>query len=120
MRSLSPFQLGTGKRRCQNCTVVFADDSREWPELKGMQKFEYIWPTMVLGYFGAMIVIIGFAIYAAADLRELDLMLGVLGLCMLLPWVPYFLRRRDAIRASKERFARRQVLGAAGDEILPA
>lgn len=84
-----------------------------------MQKFEYVFPTMVLGYFGAMIVIIGYAFYVATDSRELNLMLGVLALCMLLPWVPYFLRRRDAIRASKERFLRRELLGSNEDVILP-
>ena len=84
-----------------------------------MQKFEYVFPTMALGYFGAMILIIGYAVYAAADSRELNLMLGVLALCMLLPWVPYFLKRWDTIRTSKERFIRRQMLGSSEDVILP-
>jgi hypothetical protein len=118
LRSLSPFQLGTGKRRCPACAEVFADGSREWPELSGLQKFEYVWPTAVLGYFGAMIVAIVFAIYVASDLREMNLMLGVLTVCMILPWAPYFLKRRDAIRSSNERFTRRQALGPAGGEIL--
>ena len=119
LKSLSPLPLGTGKRRCQAYAAVFQDAAREWPELRSMQKFEYVFPTMVLGYFGAMIVIIGYAFYVATDSRELNLMLGVLALCMLLPWVPYFLRRRDAIRASKERFLRRELLGSNEDVILP-
>jgi hypothetical protein len=85
-----------------------------------MQKFEYICPTMVLGYFGGLVIVIGFALFAAADSRELELMLGVLALCMILPWTPYFLSRRDSVRSSKERFARRQTFGSNEDLILPA
>ena len=85
-----------------------------------MQKFEYICPTMVLGYFGGLVVVIGVAFFAAVDLRELELMLGVLTLCMILPWIPYFLSRRDLIRSSKERFVRRQTFGSSEDLILPA
>ena len=84
-----------------------------------MQKFEYVCPTMVLGYFGGLAVVIGFAFFAAADSRELELMLGVLALCMMLPWTPYFLSRRDAIRSSNERFLRRQTLGSSEGLILP-
>jgi hypothetical protein len=119
LRSLSPFQLGTGKRRCQACATVFHDGSREWPELRPMQKFEYVFPTMVLGYFGALMVTVGYAFYVAADSQELGLMLGVLALCMMVPWIPYFLKRRDAIRSSRERFVRRQLLGSSEDVILP-
>jgi hypothetical protein len=120
LKSLSPLFLGTGKRRCPNCAIVFADGSKEWPELQPMQKFEYICPTMVLGYFGGLVVVIGVAFFAAADSRELELMLGVLTLCMILPWIPYFLSRRDSIRSSKERFVRRQTFGSSEDLILPA
>jgi hypothetical protein len=84
-----------------------------------MKKVEYVFPTMVLGYFGGMAVVIGYAFFAAADSRELDLMLGVLLLCMILPWLPYFLSRRDAIRSSKERFSRRQSLGDGQDVVMP-
>ena len=118
-RSLSPFQLGSGKRRCPNCTSVFDDGTQEWPELPPIKKFEYVFPTMVLGYFGGMAIVIGYAFFAAADSRELDLMLGVLLLCMILPWLPYFLSRRDAIKCSKERFSRRQSLGDGQDVVLP-
>ena len=120
LTSLSPQQLGTGKRRCPNCAMIFRDGAKEWPELAPMQKFEYLFPTTVLGYFGGMIVVISFGFFAAADYRELDLMLGTLLLCIILPWLPYFLRRWDAIRSSKERFVRRQTLGSNEDVILPA
>jgi hypothetical protein len=75
---------------------------------------------MVLGYFGGLVVVVGFAFFAAADLRELKLMLGVLAACMILPWTPYFLSRRDSVQSSKERFARRQTFGSSEDLILPA
>jgi hypothetical protein len=76
-RSLSPFQLGSGKRRCPNCTSVFDDGTKEWPELPPMEKFEYVCPTMVLDYFGGTATVIGYAFFMAADSRELNLMLGV-------------------------------------------
>jgi hypothetical protein len=98
--------------------MIFDDGTKEWPELPSIKKFEYVCPTMVLGYFGGTAVVIGYAFFAASDSRELDLMLGVLLLCMILPWIPYFLSRRDAIRSSKERFLRRQSLGD-GQDILP-
>ena len=118
-RSLSPFQLGSGKRRCPNCTSVFDDGTKEWPELLPMKKFEYVCPTMVTGYFGGAAIVIGYAFFAAVNSRELNLMLGVLLLCMILPWIPYFLSRRDAIRSFRERFVRRQSLGDGQDVILP-
>jgi hypothetical protein len=41
------------------------------------EKFEYVCPTMVLGYFGGTAIVIGYAFFMAADSRELNLMLGV-------------------------------------------
>jgi hypothetical protein len=38
---------------------------------------------------------------------------------MVLPWIPYFLSRSDAVRSSRERFVRRQSLGDGQDVILP-
>jgi hypothetical protein len=52
LRSLSPFQLGSGKRRCPKCAMISNDGSREWPELRPIQKFEYAFSTMFLGYMG--------------------------------------------------------------------
>lgn len=118
-RSLTPLQLGTGKRRCQHCATVFDDGSKEWPDLLPIKKFEYIFPTMTLGYFGGLAIVIGYALVIAADLRELDLMMGVLVLCMILPWLPYFLSRLSEIRRSKDRFERRAKFGMTEELILP-
>ncbi len=119
LRSLSPFQLGSGKRRCPKCAMIFNDGSIEWPVLRPIQKFEYIFPTSVLGALGGTAVTVVFAFFVAADMRELGLMVGVLLLFMVLPWAPYFLRRIDAVRNSKERFVRRQTFGQNEGMILP-
>ena len=52
-RSISPFLLGTGRRRCKKCQEVFADGSREWRELSRFEKFKYLFPALALGWFGA-------------------------------------------------------------------
>jgi hypothetical protein len=116
--SLSPFQLGTGRRRCKNCNTVFNDGSREWPELTKMQKFEYVFPTTVLGYMGAFLIVIGTAYWIGSDLHEklflVELMLFLMGL----PWVPYFIGRARRIRQSVERFERHRVFGDTEEFIL--
>lgn len=63
-------------------------------------------------------MVIGLACFAAGDSGELELMLGVLSLCMILPSVPYFLSGKDSIRSLKERFARRRTFGASEDLTL--
>jgi hypothetical protein len=116
--SLSPFPLGTGRRRCKNCSTVFNDGSREWAELSGMQKFEYIFPTTVLGYFGAFILVLSAAYWIGTDAREKLFLVEMMILLMGFPWIPYFMIRAKEIRASRERHERHKVFGDTDEFIL--
>jgi hypothetical protein len=98
---------------------VFRDDSREWPELKAAQRFEFVFPTTVLGYFGGLVVTLFVAIPQMADAGERNMALGAVALLMMLPWVPYFLKRQTAIKESVARFSRRQSLQEGIQIILP-
>jgi hypothetical protein len=118
-RSIIPFQPGSGLRRCPQCTAVNRDASREWPELKKIGKFEFLFPTTVLGYMGAVIVTLIIVIPQMSDGAERNSTLGVVALLMLLPWVPYFLKRQRAIKGSVARFAQRTVLQEGVEIILP-
>ena len=118
-RSLSPFQLGSGLRRCPHCTAVIRDASREWQGLKKIEKFEFLFRTTVLGYMGGVIVTLVIVIPQMNDGAERNLTLGVVALIMLLPWVPYFLKRQSAIKDSVARFARRTALQEGVEIILP-
>jgi hypothetical protein len=117
--SLSPFELGSGLRRCPNCAAVYKDSSKEWPELSFVRKLEYVCPVMVLGYFGAVIVTLAVVVPQLSDSGEISLTLGVVALVMLVPWVPYFLRRNSEIGQSKERYNRRVALGEGIQIVVP-
>jgi len=117
-RSLSPFQLGSGLRRCPHCTAVNRDASREWPELKKIEKFAFLFPTAARGYMGAVIVTLIIVIPQMRDGAERNSTLGVVALPMLLPWVPYFLKRQSAIKDSVAQFAKRTALQEGVEIIL--
>jgi hypothetical protein len=116
--SLSPLQLGTGRRRCQKCAAVFNDGSREWSQLSGMQKFEYIFPTMVLGYLCAFALVIGTAFWIGGDGKEKLFLVELMVLLMGFPWIPYFLIRAKRISESRERHERHKVFGDTDEFIL--
>jgi hypothetical protein len=54
-----------------------------------------------------------------SDGAERNSTLGVVALLMLLPWVPYFLKRQKAIKDSVARFAKRTALQEGVEIILP-
>lgn len=118
-RPISPFQLSSGLRRCPQCTAVNRDASREWPEWKKIGKFEFLFPTTILGFMRAVIVTLIIVIPQMSDGAERNSTLGVVALLMLLPWVPYFLKRQRAIKDSVARFPRRTVLQEGVEIILP-
>src|SRR5258708_7291898 len=103
-RSLSPFQRGSGLGRCLHCTAVDRDASREWPELKKIEKFEFLFPTAALGYRVAVIVTWIIVIPQMSDGAERNSTLDVVA--RLLPWIPYFLKRQSANEDSVARFAK--------------
>jgi hypothetical protein len=98
---------------------VFGDDSRQWPEHKGIEKFEFLLPTTVLGYLGVVLATMIVVIPQMADAGERNLELGVIALSMLLPWAPCFLRRQIEIRNLIARFERRKSLQEGIQIILP-
>ena len=118
--SLSPFLLGTGRRRCKKCNNVFSDGSREWPQLKRGERFEYLFPVMALAGLGAAVLILGVAYLDGLDWEERFREMGAVAAVMVVPWTPYFMWRWHLIRKSKERFARRQIFGETDEFILPA
>ena len=73
-QSLSSFQLGSALRRCLHCTAVNRKASREWLELKKIEKFEFWFPTAALGYMGAVIVtwIIVIPQMSDGDIRQIE------------------------------------------------
>jgi len=120
-RSLSPFLLSTGQRRCPKCGAVFKDGFREWPELTKMQKFEYVFPTTVLGYFIGVIVVLLFVIFMdVSSSQEKLFMSEMVILLMMMPWVPYFSGRVKSIRESVARLERHKVFGDTDEFILSA
>jgi len=107
---LSRVVLGTGKRRCRSCGKVFLDGCKEWPELGGSKKFEYFFPTTVLGFVAAAIIIPLFAIWIDRDQPQDGFEIGgFIFLAILLPWLPYFLLQWRHIPKSRARFERRRV-----------
>jgi hypothetical protein len=48
-------RLGTGERICRNCAQVFDDGSREWPELRFVQKLRFLLPPGILAMTGAIL-----------------------------------------------------------------
>ena len=120
-RSLSPFLLGTGRRKCSKCGAVSRDGFREWPELTKMQKFEYVFPTTLLGYFIGVIVVLLFPVFMdLSSSQEKVLMLEIVILFMVMPWVPYFIGRVNRIRESIARLERHKVFGDTDEFILSA
>ena len=78
-----------------------------------------MFPTTALGCMGAAIVTLIMVIPQMSDGAERNSTLGVVALLMLLPWVPYFLKRQRAIKDSVARFAKRTALQEGVEIILP-
>ena len=116
--SLSPFLLGTGRRKCKRCDTVFADGSREWPELSRGERFEYLFPVMVLAFLGAAVLVTAVACLDGVDWEERLREMGAVAAVMVAPWAPYFLWRAHLIRKSKERFERHRLFGDTDEFIL--
>jgi hypothetical protein len=119
-RSLSPFLLGTGRRKCPKCGAVFCDGFREWPELGKIQRFEYVFPTTVLGYFGGIIVVLIAVLFMESQVDDRLFMSEMVFLLMIMPWAPYFMGRAKRIRESIARFERHRVFGDTDESILSA
>ena len=116
---LSPVLLGTGKRRCKKCGAVFRDGCKEWPQLEGSQKFQYFFPTMVLGFFGAGVVLPLAVAWLIRDQPEVVLPMGVIAfLTFALPWIPYFLLQWRHIPKSRARYERHRVFGDTDEFVL--
>lgn len=118
---LSPILLGTGRRRCKACGLVFHDGCKEWPQLTGSQKFQYFFPTTVLACSAAAFLVALVAVLIFRDQPALGLeMASVVFLVVMLPWMPYFLLQWRHISASESRFARRSALGDSEEFVLSA
>jgi hypothetical protein len=118
LMSVSPVLLGTGRRRCEKCQSVFNDGSHEWPELSGQQKFEYVAPTTVLGYFGGVVLTFVAIFILEPGTRERIFYTEMILLFMCLPWVPYFVGRARRVRESTDRLDRHKVFGDTDEFIL--
>jgi hypothetical protein len=49
-------RLGNGERTCQECTRVFDDGSREWPELSLTRRLRFLFPPLLIGISGGFVV----------------------------------------------------------------
>ena len=116
---VSPVVLGTGRRRCKSCGEIFSDGCKEWPELSGPDKFRYFFPTTVLAFLIAAILI---ALITMLIFH--DDVLGGLGMAtfvflfIMLPWLPYRVLQWRRVPVSRERFARRSVFGDTDEFVL--
>ena len=116
---LSPILLGTGRRRCKGCGSVFPDGCKEWPELTRGERFRYFLPPTVLGFvLGAVIVALASILISPDDVGMA--LGGILFLIFVLPWLPYFLLQWRYIPKSRDRYARRLVMGNGDEFILSA
>lgn len=89
-RSLSPYPLGPGMRRCERCFQEIRDGSREWPELEPVEKFKFLFPMTVIGWrAGTVVVGIGRVLASWPDEHAAGIGLFSFGF-FALPWVPYF------------------------------
>lgn len=120
---LSPVLLGTGRRRCAGCGLVFADGCKEWPELSRLQKLQYFVPHNVLFFVGGAVLIAVFsaaiAIFGGEGEGAATLSAGCVILIMFVgPWVPYFVLQGRHIPKSKARFERKPAFGHTDEFIL--
>ena|SRR5713226_1899534 len=116
---LSPILLGTGKRRCKKCGVAFLDGCKEWPELTGHQKFQYFFPTSVLGFVVGAVLVGAIAVLVFSDQLGLGLLMGATAFGMFaLPWAPYFLLQWRHIPKSRARYERHKIFGDTEEFIL--
>jgi hypothetical protein len=98
---------------------VFVDGCKEWPELTAAQKFQYFFPTVVLGFVLGAILMGIFAILGFREDLGLGLVMGAVAFGMFaLPWVPYLLLQWRHIPASRERYERHRVFGDTEEFIL--
>ena len=120
-RSLTPVQLGTGRRRCMGCGNTFRDGSQEWPQLGGWERFQYLFPIMIPVWIATVVgaVILYWAPWPDS-IRGRELYVAQFLAAVVVPWVPFYLWRAHLISKSVERFERQRVFGDTDESILSA
>jgi hypothetical protein len=118
--SLSPFLLGSGRRRCKWCDTVFADGSEEWPQLKPDERFEYLFPTTVLGYVGGAALTVILVFFSAGNLQDKLTFEVASAIVMFTPCLPYFLWRWYEVRKSRHRHEQHLLSDGTDQSILRA
>jgi hypothetical protein len=48
--------LGSGERACWHCKQTFWDDSDEWPEMSGQDRYSFLLPITIAGYLAAVLL----------------------------------------------------------------
>jgi hypothetical protein len=92
----------------------------EWPRLSKVRRFEYLFPTAVLGHFdGALLVLVLVAVMDLPSQVKLFMWEMVI-LFMVLPWAPYFIGGASRIGESVARLERHKVFGDTDEFILSA
>jgi hypothetical protein len=98
---------------------VFLDGCKEWPELTASQKFQYFFPTVVLGFVAGAILMGAFAVVGFSDQLGLAVLMGATVFGMFaLPWAPYFILQWRHIPQSRARHERHKVFGNTEEFIL--
>ncbi len=100
--------IGGGRRICSECEMAFDDESREWPELRGVQKLRLLLPPGILGLSGG-ILLCGVIVLFFAPRDQVTWVTGVLILgvslgASIIPALTWTAIRLPAILRSTARF----------------
>ena len=81
--------LGEGERACSKCKRVFRDRSMEWPVLRGLDRFFFLFPGLICGWMLFALIVSALIYWAGWTHDGIPLLLPVVVFFVapLLPWL---------------------------------
>jgi hypothetical protein len=100
----SNVRLGSGERTCPQCARVFDDGSREWPELRLASKLRFLFPPLLSGISGGLLVAAILSFFITPRDEHSWLVVVMVSAFGLIPAMVWFLARMIWVVRSKNRY----------------
>jgi len=95
--------LGEGRRNCSRCHKAFRDRSKEWPALTSLERFFYLFPTVVCGWVLIALMVCGLLAWSGWTVGAIRVALPAVSF-FVIPLMAWFAVRSYQIARSVHRF----------------
>jgi hypothetical protein len=100
----SNVRLGRGERICRKCGRTFDDGSREWPELGLASKLRFLFPPLLCGISGGLLVAAILSLFIMPRDEHSWLVVVIVSVFGLIPAIAWCLFRMIWVVRSKNRY----------------